>query len=106
MNRKEFIEATVRAAETLGYLHDNGIIDAKDALASIADCVVESLREWRNESIKSLSEYSTKELYEELLRREGIREIQVGMGERVEIFDNRGSLNWVEGPSRLLINID
>jgi hypothetical protein len=55
---------------------------------------------------KSLSEYSTKELYEELLKREGIREIKVGMGERVEIFDKRGSLDYVEGPARLLINID
>jgi hypothetical protein len=106
MNQKEFIETTVRAAETLGYLHDNGIIDAKDALASIADCVVESLREWRDESLKPLSEYSTKELYEELLKREGIREIKVDMGERVEIFDERGSLDYVEGPARLLINID
>jgi hypothetical protein len=106
MNRKEFIETTVRAAETLGYLHDNGIIDAEDALSSIADCVVESLREWREDLIKPLSEYSTKELYEALLKREGIREIKVDMGERVEIFDKHGSLDYVEGPARLLINID
>jgi hypothetical protein len=106
MNRKEFIETTIQAAQTLGYLHDRGIIDAGDALSSIADCVVKSLKEWRDELIKSLSEYSTKELYEELLKREGIREIKVGMGERVEIFDKRGSLDVVEGPARLLINID
>jgi hypothetical protein len=106
MNRKDFIETTVRAAETLGYLHDNGIIDAKDALASIADYVVKSLNEWKNETLKPLNEYSTKELYEELLKREGICEIKVGMGQWVEIFDKRGSLDVVEGPARLLINID
>jgi hypothetical protein len=60
----------------------------------------------QNDSAENSNEYSTKELYEELLKREGIREIKVGMGERVEIFDKHGSLDWVEGPARLLINID
>jgi hypothetical protein len=106
MNRKEFLETAIQAAAVFGDLHGRAIVDAEDFLSSVADCVVESLNEWKNETLKPLNEYSTKELYEELLKREGIREIKVGMGERVEIFDKHGSLDWVEGPARLLINID
>jgi hypothetical protein len=106
MNRKELIETAIQAAAVFGDLHDRAIFDAEDFLVSVADYVVKSLNEWNNETLKPLSEYSTKELYEELLKREGIREIKVGMGERVEIFDKHGSLDWVEGPARLLINID
>jgi hypothetical protein len=106
MNQKELIETAIQAAAVFGDLHDRAIVDAEDFLASVADYVVKSLNEWKNETLKPLNEYSTKELYEELLRREGIREIKVGMGERVEIFDKHGSLDYVEGPARLLINID
>jgi hypothetical protein len=62
----------------------------------------------QNNSSENFTEYSTKELYEELLKREGIREIEVGMGETVEILDfyKRGSIDSVSGPARLVINID
>jgi hypothetical protein len=106
MNRKEFIETAISAAKVFGDLHYSAILDAKETVRELGDIVVDSLNDWYSESTRPLSEYSTKELYEELLKREGIREIQVGMGERVEIFDKRGSLDWVEGPARLLINID
>jgi hypothetical protein len=106
MNRKEFIELATRAAEVFGEQHFRGVLDSADTVKAIGDCIIDALNEGYDESLKPLSEYSTKELYEELLKREGIREIKVGMGERVEIFDKHGSLDYVEGPARLLINID
>lgn len=106
MNRKEFIDTAISATKVFGDLHYNGTLDAQNTIYELGRIIIDSLNDWYDEELKPLSEYSTKELYEELLKREGIREIKVGMGERVEIFDKHGSLDWVEGPARLLINID
>lgn len=114
MERKEYLELAIKAAEVFGELHDSGVINAQNTILEIGSSIVEALNEgYHTESNELgeefLSEYSTKELHEELTRRSGITEVAVSLGDNViittQIKDNF-KVNTVEGPARILINHD
>lgn len=57
----------------------------------------------------ALSAYSTKELHEELVNRESVSEIIVGVENEVSIITSTGDhmeKTNVSGPARILINLD
>jgi hypothetical protein len=56
--------------------------------------------------MKSLNEYSTKELHEELLMREGVSQVEISLENKLFIRDSFGEITAVEGPARVLINVD
>lgn len=52
-----------------------------------------------------MEKYSTKELHEELVKREGVNEIVIGPHEPFKIVTDQGDYKST-GPARLLINVD
>jgi hypothetical protein len=56
--------------------------------------------------VRTLSDYSTKELHEELAKREGVTELQFGNENEIKITDKCGIVKQLEGPVCVLINID
>lgn len=53
----------------------------------------------------NLSLFSTKSLYEELARRKGVKEHVVEPSSRVEMMFDKKQV-FVEGPARILVNVD
>lgn len=54
----------------------------------------------------ALKNYSTKELHEELLKREAVREITISLENELVIHDKVGEVARISGPARILINQD
>lgn len=52
-----------------------------------------------------LSNYSTKELTEELVRREGIKKFSLD-ADRNTILSTNGSVELIEGPAVIIVNQD
>lgn len=54
-----------------------------------------------------MNEKSTKELHEELAKREGVEEHTVGVEDAITLYDERGRVvDYVEGPAVILVNYD
>jgi len=56
--------------------------------------------------MKTLSDYSTKELHEELAKREGITELHIDTYNLVSLRDKIGDIAVIDGPVRIIINKD
>lgn len=55
--------------------------------------------------VRRMEKYSTKELHEELAKREGVNEIVIGPHEPFKIVTDQGDYEST-GPAHILINID
>jgi len=49
---------------------------------------------------------TTKEVHEELARRDGVKEILIGPHEPLKIVTDQGGVYEFTGPARILVNID
>jgi hypothetical protein len=110
MERKEYLELAIEAAKVFGDLHDKGVINAADTVVVIGKLIVAELNDYLvDDYIEKdilLSDYSTKELHEALLQRAGVTEIELGLGSELLVTDKLGFKKQLNGPARIIVNID